>query len=290
MNSPRYLFTTAAAVAATLAVLPAALTAQSASTSSSQSKPLRVYGLSSDNALIRFNANLPKRESFIGYITGFDTDTQVVGIDFRVQDGLLYAVGNQGGIYTVDTKNAQAALVDRLDIALQGISFGVDFNPAADALRVISDTGQNLRHPFSGPTQFVTQNDLFLRNPPVPPAEAVARTGIGAAAYTNNDLSLETGTTLFDLDLALDQVVVQSPANSGNVVASGTLRVDGGPVAGFDIRSTLGASGIASANQGYAALAVGESFGFYRINLLSGRAGFVGRFDVPVFDIAVELD
>jgi hypothetical protein len=104
------------------------------------------------------------------------------------------------------------------------------------------------------------------------------------------DLSLETGTTLFDLDLALDQVVVQSPANSGNVVASGALRVDGGAVAGFDIRSTRGNAGIASTNQGYAALAVGESFGFYRISLLSGRARFVGRFDVPVFDIAVELD
>ena len=71
MNSPRFLFTTAAAVAATLAVKESAAPApQTAATSSSQSKPLRVYGLSSDNALIRFNANLPKRERFIGYITG----------------------------------------------------------------------------------------------------------------------------------------------------------------------------------------------------------------------------
>lgn len=281
MGNPRYLFTAAAAVAAALAVQSAQATEPAGP---------RVFGLSSDNALIRFDAAQPRRERFIGYITGFDSDTQVVGIDFRVQDGLLYAVGDQGGIYTVDTKNAQAALVDRLDIALQGTSFGVDFNPAADALRVISDTGQNLRHPFSGPTQFVTQDDMFLRNPPVPPAVAVPRTGIGAAAYTNNDLSLETGTTLFDLDLALDQVVIQSPANSGNVVLSGTLRVDGGPVAGFDIKSTLARTGIAGANQGYAALAVGDSFRFYRVSLLSGRAGFIGQFDVPVFDIAVELD
>ena len=72
MNSPRFLFTTAAAVAATLAVKQSAAPApQTAATSSSQSKPLRVYGLSSDNALIRFNANQPKRERFIGYITGF---------------------------------------------------------------------------------------------------------------------------------------------------------------------------------------------------------------------------
>jgi Domain of unknown function (DUF4394) len=269
------------------AVAAAALTVQSAQ--ATEPAGPRVFGLSSDNALIRFDATQPRRERFIGYITGFDTDTQVVGIDFRVQDGLLYAVGNQGGIYTVDTKNAQATLVERLDITLIGTSFGVDFNPAADALRVISDTGQNLRHPFSGPTQFVTQDDMFLRNPPVPPAVAVPRTGIAAAAYTNNDLSLETGTTLFDLDLALDQVVIQSPANSGNVVLTGTLRVDGGAVAGFDIYSRL-SKGIAVQNQGYAALAVGEAYRFFRVNLLTGRASSVGQFDVPVFDIAVELD
>lgn len=272
---------TAAAVAASLAIPNAALATEPVP---------RTFGLTSDNGLVRFRIDLPKRERFIGYITGFDTDTRIVGIDYRVQDGMLYAVGEKGGIYTVDTKNAQAALVDRLDIPLQGTSFGVDFNPAADALRVISDTGQNLRHPFSGPTQFVTQDDLFLRNPPVPPAVAVPRTGIGAAAYTNNDLSPETGTTLFDLDLGLDQVVIQSPANSGNVVLSGTLRVDGSTVAGFDIKSTLGRNGDTTANIGYAALAVGESFRFYRVNLLSGRASFIGEFDVPVFDIAVELD
>ncbi len=282
MSNSRFLFTAAAAaaVAAALAI-PSAQATEPAG--------LRVFGLSSDNALIRFDADQPRRERFVGYISGFDTDTWVVGIDFRVQDGLLYAVGDKGGIYTVDTKNAQAALVERLDIALQGASFGVDFNPAADALRVISDTGQNLRHPFSGPTQFVTQDDMFLRNPPVPPAVAVPRTGIAAAAYTNNDLSLETGTTLFDVDPTLGQVLVQSPANSGNVVASGNLRVDAGPVAGFDIYSRL-SKGIASLNQGYAALAVGDAYRFFRVNLLTGRASFAGQFDVAVFDIAVELD
>ena len=60
--------------------------------------------------------------------------------------------------------NAQAALVDRLDIALQGTSFGVDFNPAADALRVISDNCMVTFVTRPGLTQFVTQDDLFLRN------------------------------------------------------------------------------------------------------------------------------
>jgi hypothetical protein len=35
-----------------------------------------------------------------------------IGIDFRVQDGQLYGVGNGGGVYTIDTTNAQASLVN----------------------------------------------------------------------------------------------------------------------------------------------------------------------------------
>ena len=78
---------------------------------------------------------------------GFDPkDTGLVGIDFRVQDGKLYGVGDGGGIYTIDTKTAEAKRVSFLTETLNGKFFGVDFNPAADRLRIISDTGQNLAH------------------------------------------------------------------------------------------------------------------------------------------------
>ena len=42
-------------------------------------------------------------------------DTMLVGIDFRVQDGNLYGVGNGGGIYTLDTETAEATWVSQLD-------------------------------------------------------------------------------------------------------------------------------------------------------------------------------
>ncbi len=35
-------------------------------------------------------------------------DFKFVGIDFRVQDGKLYGVGNGGGIYVIDTNTAVA--------------------------------------------------------------------------------------------------------------------------------------------------------------------------------------
>ena len=37
--------------------------------------------------------------------------------------------------------------------ALIGTTYGVDFNPVGDALRIVSDTEQNLRVPFTGDTR-----------------------------------------------------------------------------------------------------------------------------------------
>jgi hypothetical protein len=42
--------------------------------------------------------------------------------------------------------SAVATLVTRLTVGLDDTRFGIDFNPAANALRIVSDTGQNLRH------------------------------------------------------------------------------------------------------------------------------------------------
>ena len=143
--------------------------------------------------------------------------------------GELYGLGDGGGIYTIDTRTAEAFKVTELTVDLQGASFGVDFNPAANALRIISDTGQNLRHPFAGPLQFQTQTDMPLNYTP-----GTNATGVTGAAYTNNDLDTNTNTTLFDIDTTLDQVSIQSPPNNGSLVATGLLTVDADTPVGFD--------------------------------------------------------
>lgn len=108
---------------------------------------LTILGLTDDQRLVRFRECDPERLKEIGSVYGLQMyDTALVGIDFRVQDGNLYGVGNAGGIYTIDPNTALATLVSQLTVALEGTYFGVDFNPAADRLRIISDTGQNLAH------------------------------------------------------------------------------------------------------------------------------------------------
>ncbi|WP_245667630.1 DUF4394 domain-containing protein [Actinomadura macra] len=259
---------------------------------SEQGSPaLKVVGLTADQRLVSFQTTAPGRVRDLGKVAGLAGDRTLVGIDYRVQNGTLYGVGDKGGIYTLRTSGT-ATKVSQLTVALQGTSFGVDFNPAANRLRVISDTGQNLRHniddPAGAPAAGVTAADGTLTNPPVPPAPAATATGVSGAAYTNNDLNANTATTLFDLDTTLDQVSVQSPANAGNLAPTGKFGSDAGPSAGFDIYS----SAKAGTNTGYAALKVQGAQRFYQVNLLTGSVSPTGAFPAQrqVVDVALPLN
>ncbi|MFF3214324.1 DUF4394 domain-containing protein [Streptomyces sp. NPDC002886] len=244
---------------------------------------LKVTGLTDDQQLVSFRTGEPDRVSTAGAVTGLAGDTALVGIDYRVQDGLLYGVGNAGGVYTLDTANAAATKVSQLSIALTGTAFGVDFNPAADRLRIISDTGQNLRHNVNAATGG-TLADTPLTTPPATTPTA----GVTGAAYTNNDLDAATATSLFDIDTTGDRVVLQSPANSGTLAPTGNLGVDAGPSAGFDIYF----SPKDGSNKGFAALSSDGSYRFYKVNPLTGAARDAGAFpnDQQVVDVALPLN
>ncbi|MFI7612235.1 DUF4394 domain-containing protein [Nonomuraea terrae] len=254
----------------------------------------RVTGLTTRGELVVFDAGAPRAVDRVGRISGLRGDRRVVGIDHRVQDRKLYAVGDRGGVYTLDGR-ARATKVSQLTVPLSGRRFGVDFNPAANRLRVISDTGQNLRHniddPAGAPASGVTVRDGALTNPAVPPATSgKTATGVTGAAYTNNDLSAGTATTLFDLDTMTDQVSAQSPANAGNLAPTGKLGVNAAADAGFDVHSRL-RGGVTVANTAYATIRSGGAYRFYRIDLLTGGAVAVGTFPAAhqVSDIAVRL-
>ena len=251
-------------------------------------KRLVVIGLTADNRLVRFRAGFPDKMKEIGSVFGLiSPDTSLVGIDYRVQDGRLYGVANGGGVYKIDTENAQATFVNSLTVSLSGSFFGVDFNPAADRLRIISDTGQNLAHNVDAGTTALNGNLTYTAPPTTPTAAALGLTG---AAYTNNDLNQpSTATTLFDIDTTMDQVVIQSPPGNGILVATGKLGFDAAAHAGFDIYSRL-VSGVTMQNRAFATLGVNKTYGFYQVSLLTGAATFLGNFDEPVVDVAIPLD
>jgi Domain of unknown function (DUF4394) len=257
-------------------------------------RSLHAVGLTTDGRLVRFSTDTPGRTRNIGKVQkGLSGDQSLVGIDYRVQDGKLYGVGNNGGIYTLSDRDASASKVGQLTVGLMGTAFGVDFNPAANRLRVISDAGQNLRHNLDDatattpPLAGMTQPDGTLT---IPPATTPAA-GVTGAAYTNNDLDANTATTLFDIDTVNDTVVVQSPANAGLLAAAGKLQVDAGTSVGFDIYSR-NRFGVTQGNTGYATVSVLGRYSFFQVNLLTGKASRIGGFraDTQVMDLAIQLD
>ncbi|ANZ40949.1 hypothetical protein BBK82_38175 [Lentzea guizhouensis] len=275
--------TRVAAATAVVVSVVAAVVAGSEGSGVAQPSGLRAYGISADGTLMAtFTTDRPQVLDWVRVIQGFSGDTAAIGLDQRVQDGLTYLVGNRGGIYRVTMNPLTLKKVSQLTVALHGTDFGVDFNPAADRLRITGDGGQNLRHDLNTHT---TVADTMLTTPPAPGATL----GVTAAAYTNNDLNPDTATTLFDVGTSTDQVLVQSPANNGTLAPTGRLGVDAAPNAGFDIYTTLN-NGKAVSSAGFATL-VGPSgtSTLYSVNLLTGAATSTGQFPLAITDIAISL-
>lgn len=246
---------------------------------------LNIVGLVDGTQLVSFSSDSTRlddrRSSGRRDVRGLAGDQRLVGIDYRVQDGRLYGVGNAGGVYAIDDRG-QATKVKQLTVALSGTNFGVDFNPAANALRVVSDNGQNLRQPFADLTvATVVDGPLAYNGAPA--------SGVSGAAYINNDLDPNTATVLYDLDTAMDQIATQNPANAGTLVAVGKLGVNAGPNAGFDIYSTV-RGGTTVDLMAFATVHVGDRYSLYRVSLSNGRADRVGGFDRAVTDLAIPLN
>lgn len=220
-------------------------------------------GLSNNNKLIRFALNNPNSVTEKN-ITGLLVDEKFVGIDYRLRNstersGQLYGLTNKANLYTINPETGAAILVNTLKAAtdstftnLEGTAFAVDFNPAADRLRVISNTGQSLRiNVDTGDT--IRDGDI----------KGIAGAIISAAAYSNSFKTSVVGlaTELFDLDQTNQIVVKQDPPNTGTLNRIGGLGINLGLDNGFDI---------AGGDNGYALATVANASGpsvLYRVDL-----------------------
>jgi hypothetical protein len=237
------------------------------------------YGVTSTGRLVTFDRADPALDTAIA-ITGLQSSETVVGLDVRAggaTPGELYALGSTGRLYTVNTTTGVATLKSTLAAdpsdtsdpftALAGTEFGVDFNPVTDRLRVVSDTGQNLRiDADSGAT--ITDSPLA--------SGGATRAGVNAAAYTNA-FSSACSTALYYIDATTDQLLTTTDPNGGAVTVVGALGVDA--TAAGDLEIATAADGT---NNGYAVLVVGGAPTSYQINLTTGvaaSAGAVTRLD-----------
>ncbi len=215
-----------------------------------------LVALTLTNDLVRFTSNNPGGATTVA-ITGLTAGDQLVGIDVRPFNNVLYGVGTQfatdgtstgvARIYSINPDSGVAILASTLAAdpadataptpfsSLSGSFFGVDFNPVVDRLRVVSDLGQNLRINVSNG---LTQLDIPLAyagaddNEGSPPQ-------VVAAAYTNS-VAGATSTTLLDLDAALSVLADQTMANNGTLNTRGITTSSVFADSGFDISGTSG--------------------------------------------------
>ena len=94
------------------AILAAGVTAASASSEHRRHHDgrhaLRGVALTADQKLLSYRTDAPERARSVGRIRGMSGDTALVGIDYRPATGELYGLGDQGGVYVVDDRTAQA--------------------------------------------------------------------------------------------------------------------------------------------------------------------------------------
>ena len=226
------------------------------------------YAVSNSNTLQIFNPFNPVPVS--KSITGLQIGEDILGIDFRPLNGQLYALGSSSRIYTINLGNGSATVVGgQLATLLIGTDFGFDFNPTVDRIRVVSNTGQNLRlNPIDGSISAI---DGTL-NPGSPV--------IGAAAYSNNFAGATT-TSLFVIDHITDRLYLQNPPNAGNLVDVGPLGINITAANGFDIGST--------SQKAYLLASVGTDNKIFTVNTSTGAATSIATYPNSVRGFSVGL-
>src|SRR5262249_9651875 len=113
-----------------------------------------LIGLTATDSLIQFPSTTPGTILGTTAITGLQAGESIVRIDFRPATGGLYGIGSTSRLYLIDPITGTASAVGPVFVVpLSGATFGVDFNPVVDRIRIVSNTGQNIRiNPNNGTT------------------------------------------------------------------------------------------------------------------------------------------
>jgi hypothetical protein len=267
-----------------------------------------VYGVTTENKLVQITLADPSMVRVISdpmlmpavdTITNLDSGEHLVSIDVRPVSNVIYGLGSLGNVYTVNSgiarANKQGPLsADPMDtsspfMSLAGAGFGIDFDPTAISLRIVSDAEQNLRVPDITMPRAITDSALAFGG----------AIDVTAAAYTNSyppRPGQAITTTLYVIDVGGGRLMVQTPQTGaltpvGPLAASGSFAIPGVPsLDGFDIGS--GNNGVVlAAFQRPAAGGAPEPFSrLYRIDLQTGAATEIGQIGgAPLRGLAIQI-
>lgn len=219
-----------------------------------------VIGLVGSTSIVTFDSASPGTITSSRIITGLGAGVTLTGIDLRPADNQLYSVSSTGTVYrlTLSGANYTATSLGTISTSPSGTSFGLDFNPTVDRIRMVSDTDQNLRiNQTTTPPGVTVDTAITL--------DASSNVDLIGSAYTNSVFGATT-TTLFGIDAFTDALVRSTNPNGGLYTNVGPLGLSLGAtdLLGFDISGFSGA-GFFSVNNN-----------FYGVNLATGGATLIG--------------
>jgi Domain of unknown function (DUF4394) len=236
-----------------------------------------MYATTQDNRMAKFGSENPNTSATTIAFSGMTSGETMIGLDFGPKDGKLYGISNQNRIYTIDVTTGAVTVIgsSAFGPTLLGASFGLDFNPTVNRIRVHSDADFNVR--LNQETGLVVDFDLVTAgiqadlnlNYTAGDAGAGSDPSVVATAYTNSNASATT-TTLFAIDSSRDVLVTVNPPNDGKLTTIGQLGVDTSTAAGFDISGAADGTAFATLTA-----ATGVS-SLYTINLSNGQATLIG--------------
>jgi hypothetical protein len=154
------------------------------------------------------------------------------GIDVRPANGMLYGLGSDNQLYTLDLATGAASKVASLDKQLPGSGQAViDFNPVADKLRMLAADGTSFRVNVETGEVVVDGSVAYAAEGPYAGKSAKVVAGAYSNAYAGTQ-----ATALYNVDLASSSLMLQNPPNDGVQQAVGKI-VDGLQNAALDIAS-----------------------------------------------------
>ncbi|OYX09711.1 MAG: hypothetical protein B7Z08_04075 [Sphingomonadales bacterium 32-68-7] len=178
-----------------------------------------IYGVDENNNLVTFQSTNPSTFTSTRAISG--TAATMLGIDFRDSNNLLYGLGDDLRLYTIDIGTGVASAIGG-QLSLTGTNFGFDFNTALDALRIVSNNGTNyVVNPNTGTASQFT-------NVAFGPGDANA----GATPLVTANGYIHGTGTQYAISTSVDALVTQAN-NAGTLATVGALGVAVGPRTSF---------------------------------------------------------
>jgi hypothetical protein len=241
-------------------------------------RPQTVFAVTSTNRLISFDSLTPGVIAGIVQINGLRKSENIVGIDFRPATGVLYALSNFGVTYTINTNNGRATRLGLLSSNSVGAgSFGFDFNPQVDRIRIVNDFDHNLRLVPTDGSLAATDTSLAYSTTSLPAdPNAGQNPNIVGSAYTNN-FNGTTLTLLYGIDSNLDILATQNPPNNGILNTVGSL-INEATSMPLDVTNQLGFDIYRCDPVGLVAVNIqGDTVSrLFRVNLATGAVVQVG--------------